>query len=489
MNYKKNFFRKRIFPGKGVLLINDQSYWVFLTFKEYKQFLNGNLDSDLFHKLEKNFMIITDDNEDRLIEAQRRLLWNVTTGTSLHIINISSRCNMNCDYCYANRVHPSAKGYDMTEETAEKVVDFIFQTPAKDISIEFIGGEPLLNFDILKFIVKLSKEKALETKKKVTFSLTTNATNLDEEKIEFFSKINTAPCISLDGPKWIHDKHRVYWGGGGTYDLVTKWIKYIRDNYPDMIIVGMPTLTKDSLPHYKEIIDEYVKWGFPKFPIRPTSQVRTAGVNWNKLGYTVDEFLTFWENAVNYLLELDAKGVKLTDVNTLVYAFYILGHSNVGMTDMEVPCGAIFGQIVYNYNGDIYPCDEARSYPIFKLGSVYKDSYKDIVSSKKAALLFNAATNLSTAADADPYYPFANSCFVDNYATQGTIVPNLSDDFMYQIHRRVVDRLFERILFEKGFKDKLINWFSPDDTPIEKSKYGVFMPLRKLIEQNEKRGL
>ncbi len=487
MKYKLNFFRKRVFPGRGVLLVNDQSYWVFLTFEEYKKFMLGSIDNELFDKLEKNFMVITEDNEDKLVEAQKKLYWHIGSGTSLHIINVTSRCNMNCDYCYANRVAPTLKNFDMTKETAEKVVNFIFQSPADYLMIEFIGGEPLMNFDIIKFVVEKALDKAKETGKHVGFSMTTNATNFDEEKAEFFYKIKLAPCFSIDGPEWLHNKHRVYFGGRrGTYKDVVKWIKYFKEKYPLLPITGISTITRDSLPYYKEIIDEYVKLDLPRFPIRPTTQVKAAGVNWKNLGYSVDEFITFWENALNYLLELnEKKGIRIIDTNTMVYAFYILAHQNIGMTDMEVPCGAIYGQMVYNFNGDIYPCDESRSYGVFKLGSVYKNSFKDIVSSKKAALLFNAATNLSSIADAKPY-PFVNYCFVNTYATQGTIVPKLSEDNIYNIHYKMVDRLFERILFEKGFKERFVDWLSPDMSKKENLvRFGSdLLSLKDSIEEN-----
>ena len=481
LDYKLNFFRKRVFPGRGVLLVNDQLGWVFLSSEEYKNFVTGKIDEDLFKKLEDAFIIITPNNEDKIVETQRNLLWHLSSGTSLHILNVTSRCNMNCSYCYANRVHHKAKGFDMTIETAEKVLDFIFQSPADDLVIEFIGGEPLLNFEVIRFVVEEALKRAKSLGKKVNFAFTTNGTNFTEEMAEFFYRRGIAPCFSLDGPKWLHDKNRVYWDGRGTYDDVVYWIKYFRKNYPDLYINALPVITKDSLSHYKEIIDEYINLGLFRFRIKPTTMVRTAYVNWEKLGYSPQDFVKFWENTLNYLLEIYEKsGYRVLDDVTITYLNFIIKRRSIGMTDMEVPCGAIFGQIVYNYNGDIYPCDESRSFKVFKLGSVFTHSYEDIIKSKKSAFLLNAASGLSTLNDASPYYPMCNFCFVHTYATQGSVIPIMKKEPLFMTHHLMIDRLFEKILFEPGFKERVIDWASPGKTSEEKRKFSNTPPLKEV---------
>ena len=160
-----NHFKIRKFKD-NILLVTEQGNWVVLTKKEYDDFICGDVNSN--KKLDDLGLLIDKTNFEKIVAKQKSLYSQLFCGTSLHIVVPTLRCNLKCDYCHSRAKSESVSGYDMDEETARKTVDFIFQTPSKQVKIEFQGGEPLLNFDIVKYVIgyaeKLNKEKKKDLK-------------------------------------------------------------------------------------------------------------------------------------------------------------------------------------------------------------------------------------------------------------------------------------------------------------------------------------
>lgn len=149
------------------------------------------------------------------------------------ILNLTENCNMRCSYCIYSgkynqqRVH--SKRY-MSEETALKATDYFLNNCADEIYLGFYGGEPLLAFNLMKKVVEYSKNK---TDSSINFSLTTNATLLNEEIIHYFVSNKFSLTVSLDGPESVHDRYRKTIDGQGTFQRVMENLKKIKDYDPD----------------------------------------------------------------------------------------------------------------------------------------------------------------------------------------------------------------------------------------------------------------
>lgn len=146
------------------------------------------------------------------------------------ILEITNNCNLGCKYCSASGEYADHKCHtnnDMTIETAKKAVDFFIENNknAQYHFIGFYGGEPLLRFDLIKEVVKFVKNK---TNLDYTFSLTTNGTLFNKEIVSFFVKNDISILISLDGPKDLHDRYRVFKDGKGTFDTIIENLKMIK---------------------------------------------------------------------------------------------------------------------------------------------------------------------------------------------------------------------------------------------------------------------
>jgi len=304
------------------------------------------------------------------------------------------------------------KDYDMDEKTAKKVVDLIFQTPSKGIVIEFQGGEPVLNFDIIKFITRYAKEKNKEAKKKLSFSLVSNLTQMSDEKLDFIIKEKIGLCTSLDGPRELHNKNRQ------GYDEVVRWIRKIKKRFKEEKIKhtkinALVTITKDSLQFPKQIIDEYLDLGIEGIHLRSLNNLGNAQLKLDRLSYSSDEFLDFWKKSMDYIIDINKKGKKFMERKTLIILKKLFDRSDPNYMDLRSPCGAAIGQIVYNYNGRIYTCDEGRMVEedLFCLGTV-DDDYKDLTTGPVACSMIAASINDIQFCDKCAYKTF---CGIDQY--------------------------------------------------------------------------
>lgn len=150
-------------------------------------------------------------------------------------LQITQQCNLRCSYCvysgnYLNRTH-SQKEMDIN--TAKKAIDFIIihSQNSPKINFSFYGGEPFLRFKFIKECVAYAKEKG--EGKEVTFNLTTNGTLITDEIIEFIKDNDIALTISMDGPKEIHDKNRVFSNGMGSFEKIMNNLSKIKEKYPE----------------------------------------------------------------------------------------------------------------------------------------------------------------------------------------------------------------------------------------------------------------
>lgn len=148
---------------------------------------------------------------------------SINTGTTQIILELTEECNLRCQYCIYNENYKNNRNFGlkrMSKETAFKAIDFLVENGDKsEISITFYGGEPLLEFQLLKEVIEYSKLVMPERRKH--FSFTTNLTLLTEEMANYFSTVeNLSILCSIDGPKEIHDEHRKYRNGTGTFDNV-----------------------------------------------------------------------------------------------------------------------------------------------------------------------------------------------------------------------------------------------------------------------------
>ncbi|UZE93294.1 MAG: His-Xaa-Ser system radical SAM maturase HxsB [Candidatus Nealsonbacteria bacterium] len=469
LNTKKVAFCRFKKLDDKYLLTNDVGFYKFLKPAQFKDFIKGKLkeESETYQELKEKGFIKDDYDIDKMIDTYRCYNSFLFQGTSLHIVVVTLRCNFKCIYCQASRRPMEEKQYDMSKETARNVVNMMFESPSDIITIEFQGGEPLVNWPVVKFIVEYARKKNKKVKKKLLISLVTNLSLMTEEKYRFFIEKKVSLCTSLDGPEELHNKNRP-WTKGNSYQIVTSWIDKIKKEEKEEEKSGrgryhlsaLTTISKFSLQYPKEIVEEYYKWGFRGIHLRPLSFLGfSGGTAKEKIGYSAREFMEFWRKSMDYIIEINVRGRFFYERGAAIMLKKILTDENPGFLDLRSPCGAAIGQLVYNYDGRVYTCDEGRMVKddTFMLGDVNKDAYEEIVSNPKVKTMITASTLDNLSCDYCVYKPYCGVCPVLSYALYGNLFPQFRNTDQCKIHEEMFEYLFRKIENEE-VKKIFLQW-------------------------------
>lgn len=436
-------FRYRKLDGK-YLLSTTGGRWLFLSAEDFRRFLEGDIKKDekIYAELaERGFVDIDRKKLAQQAADYLKLHHTVSHGTGLYMFVLTLRCNHACSYCQISPETPDAKGFDMDEETARKSVDLALRTPSRAVCIEFQGGEPLLNWPVLKYVVEYALELNKQKNKNLKFSLVSNLTLMDEEKLQFLLDHNVNICCSLDGPEEIHNKNRAYLEKGGSYAPLAKHIRMIqeaitkkREESGEVFVdslSALTTITRYSLPHWKEIVDEYLKFGFTSIFLRPLSPFGFERRTTKIIGYEAEEFVNFYMKAVDYILELNLRGQLFVERNACYVLKKILEGNDPGFLELRSPCGAGIGQMAFNPDGRIYTCDEGRmaarmGYENFFIGNVQKSEFNDLIDNDvvKTSCISSCLESHAGCTDC-VYKPYCGICPVANLTKYNTIFPQM----------------------------------------------------------------
>ena len=246
-------------------------------------------------------------------------------------LNVTRKCNLKCDYCFEDSEW--RKGGNMAFSIAKKAIDTFFTAPSNtpDWMVIFTGGEPLLNFNLLKEVVEYIDIKKL----KVEYKIKTNATLLDDEKMDFLIKNNIKIQVSLDGNEKAHDTHRKFANGKGTFNIVDKAIRKLIDSGYGSKVTISGTLTHQTTQY---VDDCY-------------SQLNTySEIKW----YGLKAVMPYSHNCHPLDYE-DGKKAYISGIKNNKYFIQLkqkMMDANMGLTI----CGIGIWNITIDIDGKIYPC-------------------------------------------------------------------------------------------------------------------------------------
>lgn len=467
MKYPKigNFRYKKI--RKDYLITNDSGNWLFLTARDFKRLLEGRMkknEAPYFKLKENGFIDLDKQRLAKLAGSYLRLNRSFLRGPGLFIMVLTLRCNHACVYCHAVPEGLKAKETDMREAIAKKTVDLIFNAPSRLIRIEFQGGEPLLNWPVLKYVVKYAKALNKIKNKDLRLSLVSNLTLLDGKKLKFLLDEGVSVCCSFDGQAEVHDKNRIYLSGKSSYQAVASRIKAIkkiiaRKKEKNASFSGeldaILTISRFSLPFHREIVNEYIKMGFFSIFIRPLGHFGLKTRNAEIIGYKAEEFIDFYKKTMDYILELNLKGRFFIERGSYYALKKILRNEDPAYLDMRSPCGAGIGQLAFDYDGGIFTCDEGRmarrlGYDDFQVGTVGEENFNQLIDNNvvKTTCLASCLDN-QVACSNCAYKPYCGTCPVANFVEHGTIFPQISNTDRCKVNKAMFDYLFSKIRNKK----------------------------------------
>lgn len=302
--------------------------------------------------------------------------------TGLHMFVVTLRCEHSCPYCQVSRRSEDKLAFDMSRDAAARSIELAFSTPSETLKIEFQGGEPLLNFDLIKFVVEQSERVNASKKKQLAFVIATNLALVTEEILEYCRDHSILISTSLDGPKGIHNRNRPR-PGGDSYERTTEGIRLAKRMLGADRVSALMTTTAASLDRPKEIIDEYLSQGFGHIFLRPLSPYGFAVKTKSIRAYDAERWLKFYKEGLDYIIELNREGIDFTEHYSALILKKMLTSEDPGYVDLMSPAGIGLGAVVYNYDGDIYASDEGRMLAEmgdrhFRIGNVFKNTYSEI---------------------------------------------------------------------------------------------------------------
>src|SRR6266853_2694738 len=233
--------------------------------------------------------------------------------TGLHIFVVSLRCEHSCPYCQVSRQSQDKRRYDMSPDIATKALDLVFRSPAKNIKIEFQGGEPLLNFELITFIVLEAKQRNRDIGKNLAFVIATNLALVTEDILTFCREHSIGISTSLDGPQDLQNANRPR-PGGNSYEKAIQGIKLSRERLGRDQVSALMTTTEASLERgVTAIIDEYLAQDFSGIFLRPLSPYGFAIKTKSYRAYNAERWMQFYKEGLDYIIELNRQGLDFRE--------------------------------------------------------------------------------------------------------------------------------------------------------------------------------
>ena len=467
-NYKLLPFKFDRFNSEKYILTNVNGEYHLLPSEKLHKLINHSLninDSDFGDLRSKHFIYF--ENEKSAIELTglklRTKYSRLPTFTNLHIFVVSLRCDHSCPYCQVSRQSEDKATFDMTQEIANKGLDFVFKSPSPALKIEFQGGEPLLNFEMIKYIVLEAKKRNLIFNRDLQFVIATTMSLITDEILSFCKEHKIIISSSLDGPEDLHNLNRPR-PGKNSYQKFIEGLNKTREVLGFDQVSALMTTTENSLTRIKEIIDEYIKLGFSGIFLRALSPYGFAIKTKKYMSYQTENWFEFYKEGLDYIIELNKKGIRFNEQYSSIILTKMLTSNDPGYVDLMNPSGAGIAAIVFNYNGYVYASDESRMLAemgddSFQLGHLIKDKYEDIMLSDKLLDALEDSFTLSAPMCSDcAFEPYCGADPVYHHATQKDLVGRKPESDFCKRNMSVFKHLINLMEKDPETKNIFLGW-------------------------------
>lgn len=300
-------------------------------------------------------------------EVQADTLKNKSRGIVKALcLHVAHTCNLNCSYCFASQGKYHGDRAIMSLEVGKRALDFLIENSGsrRNLEVDFFGGEPLMNFQMIKDLVAYAREIEKKHGKNFRFTLTTNGVLVDDDVIEFANKEMSNVVLSLDGRKEVHDRFRVDYSGKGSYDkIVPKFQKFVSARQGKNYYMR-GTFTHHN-PDFLNDVKQMLDLGFTELSMEP---VVCAPSDPSALTESdIEIVLKQYEDLARLMLERQKQGKPFT------FYHYMLDLSDGPCIYKRISgCGSGTEYMAVTPWGDLYPCHQFVGEEKFKLGDIYK---------------------------------------------------------------------------------------------------------------------
>lgn len=317
---------------------------------------------DQVTELKNSGELFTEDNFEPMAGELKAKTSGVIKALCLHIAHT---CNLNCSYCFASQGKYHGERALMSFEVGKRALDFLIENSGtrRNLEVDFFGGEPLMNFDVVKKLVEYARSIEKEKGKNFRFTLTTNGVLVDDDVIDFANKEMSNVVLSLDGRKEVHDRYRVDYQGRGSYDtIVPKFQKFVKarggKNY------YMRGTFTHANPDFLEDIKTMLNLGFTELSMEPV--VAAQG---DESALTEEDkpvVMKQYEELAELMLKRDKEGKPFT------FYHYMIDLAGGPCIYKRISgCGSGTEYMAVTPWGDLYPCHQFVGDEKFKLGDIW----------------------------------------------------------------------------------------------------------------------
>lgn len=358
--------------NSGAVHLVDEVAYDVLDYYENKDL--KEIISELSKKYSKNEIIeayseITKIKEDGLLFSENININNFNYNNENIVkalcLHVAHDCNLRCKYCFASQGDFKGERLLMPLEVGKKALEFIVNSSGnrKNLEVDFFGGEPLMNFEVVKDLVAYGRELEKNHNKRFRFTITTNGVLLDEDKMEFINENMDNIVLSLDGRKEVNDNMRTTVGGKGSYDIIVPKFIEMADKRGDKDYFVRGTFTSNNLDFTRDAL-EFYNLGFKKISIEPV-------VTDPKEEYAIKE--EHLDTILNEYEEFSKEYIKIKKMDKDFTFFHFMIDLNQGpcLIKRATGCGAGSEYMAVTPEGDLYPCHQFVGNDDFKLGDVF----------------------------------------------------------------------------------------------------------------------
>lgn len=381
--YRLNGYRIVMDTNSGAVHLFEEAPFLMLDYLEKEDSVPELPPQDMMEALRRQF------DEETLTQAYAELRELYTSGqlfsadeyekfatmmTNAPIksmcLNIAHDCNLRCEYCFAAKGDFGRGRMLMPLEVAKKAIDFLIEKsgPRHNLEVDFFGGEPLMNFDVVKETVAYARSIEKAHNKNFRFTITTNGLLLTDDKIDFINREMSNVVLSIDGRKEVNDRLRVRTNGSGSYDtIVPRFQKLVATRGKDKDYYARGTFTKYNLDFTEDVL-HLVDLGFDQVSVEPV-------VSDPKLSYSIQEedlprVFEEYERLANTIIARKKEGRGFN-------FFHFMLDLNQGPCAIKRLRGCSCGNeyVAVTPEGDIFPCHQFVGEDEWKMGNVLDGSY------------------------------------------------------------------------------------------------------------------
>ena len=280
-------------------------------------------------------------------------------------LHIAHTCNLNCSYCFASQGKYHGDRALMSFEVGKRALDFLIENSGTrhNLEVDFFGGEPLMNFEVVKQLVAYARSIEKEAKKNFRFTLTTNGVLIDDDVIEFANRECSNVVLSLDGRKEVHDRYRVDYAGNGSWEkIVPKFQKLVAARGGQGYYMR-GTFTHAN-PDFLKDIETMLDLGFTELSMEPVVGPESDPSSLTKEDLPI--VLEQYEKLAELMLKRHREGRPFT-----FYHYMIDLKGGPCIYKRISGCGSGTEYMAVTPWGDLYPCHQFVGEEKFKLGNVF----------------------------------------------------------------------------------------------------------------------